>query len=183
MKKALYLSFLFFLAIDSYAQEIRSHIIVGPNLNLAISEKSNPRIGIYSQMDWRIYNRNYFVAGLTGSYFVIKNFGGASASSVTIGWKYMLRPEKFYVNLNGGMAIETFVSRYYTSKSLSVKPMIELVSGFYIPFKEYKIDIGIAYGTYFSQFKNFSWLQLRTGICFDLKKKSKTAKETGPGLQ
>ena len=163
-----------------FAQDINKHIVVGPTLNISLSDKLNPRIGLYSQFYWQVNKNNSIVAGLTNTRFLIKQFGGGSITTVTAGWRYLIIPDKLYVNFIAGIAQEIYLLKYYTNKALTFHPVIELASGFYIPFKGYRIDIGLGYNQFFSKYKFFSWLQLKTGIRFSIKKKSKK-KTSGEG--
>ena len=150
MRKILTLSFTCLLSISLLAQEINKHIVVGLNSNISISEKSNFSVGtLYIHIDWQQNKNNSIVAGISNSRVFIKQFGAISISSVTAGWRYLISQDEFYLNFNAGIVQENYISRYYLSKPFSYNPTLELTSGYYIPFKGYKIDVGLGYDVFF----------------------------------
>ena len=158
------------ITISCMAQH--SYLGGGVITGTSLSEKTSPRIGIYFQFQRTLNPRNEILFGASNPNFYSKNEGHLTASLSKIGWRYLFVQNKIYAGLNAGIAFESFLASRY-GKDFHLHPLIEINSGYLIPYKNDRIDLGIGYGVFFFKYQNFSWLQLNAGYGFLLKKKKK----------
>ncbi|MGE5108913.1 MAG: hypothetical protein ACM3H8_15345 [Sphingobacteriales bacterium] len=117
----------FFLVIANSTKAQNSHLGGGAILGTSLSEKTNPRLGVYFQFERTLNQHNEILAGISNPHFYTKNQGQLSASVIKAGWRYMLMPDKIYGGINAGMVFENFVTTRY-GKGWGYHPMLEINS-------------------------------------------------------
>ncbi|MBI2731187.1 MAG: hypothetical protein HYX40_10610 [Sphingobacteriales bacterium] len=167
------IAFFFFISIASTAQQF--YLGGGALINNAVSEKTNPRLGIYFQFERTLNRHNEILIGGSSPVFYSKNQGVMTASIIKAGWRYIVVPDKIYAGINAGMAAESFISTLY-GKGWRYHPEFEINTGYLIPYKNGRFDVGISYATFFYKYQNFSWLQLNLGYQFLLPHRKKAKK-------
>ncbi|MBI1781144.1 MAG: hypothetical protein HYR66_07205 [Sphingobacteriales bacterium] len=166
----IYIVSLSLLTTVSVAQQ--SYLGGGAIISTALSEKTNPRLGIFWQFERTLNPQNSIIINSGQPQFKSKIYGLMAVSDIKAGWRYLFKPGKVYAGLNAGIAIESSLARWY-GNDLRVHPMLEINSGYLIPFKNDRIDIGISYDIFFYKYQNFSWLQLNMGYHFLLPHRKK----------